>query len=113
MIAICDQFMGTFAKGKYVDAFDHIKPYTVVEDYKVDTLAAKAVKTMEYLVTVYGKIVGYEQSYEKPVKSLSRLTYLLKFEKLCLKFQFTMYNNGEGWILTHIKYDDEIDDMFQ
>ena len=114
MVTVCDQFMQSFAKGKYFEAFDLVKPYTVIEDYKLDTLAAKAAKTMEYLLEAYGKVLSYELVLEKPVKlTLSRLTYLLKFQKLYLKLQFTMYNNGEGWTFIHFKWDDEIEDLFQ
>jgi hypothetical protein len=113
LIAVCDKFMDTFKGQKYNEAFDIVKPYTVIEDYKLDTLAKKAEHQMMSLSGVYGKMMSFEQISEKPVKtSLSKLIYILKFEKYFLKFRFILYNNGVGWTIINLKYDDEIDELF-
>src|SRR5258708_32460132 len=79
LIAVCDKFMDAFRKGKCTEAYDLIKPYTVIEDYKLDTLASKSTKQMLALSDSYGKAISFEQVSEKPVKNtLSRVIYLLK-----------------------------------
>src|SRR5262245_56809192 len=89
MIGVCDQFMEIFKKGKYTDAFNLIKSYTAIEDYKLDTLADLANHQLKTYATVYGKVFSYEQLPEKSVKSsLSRIAYLLKFEKKYLQIRF-------------------------
>ena len=113
IIVICDNFMDKFKSGKYSDAFDLIKPYSVIEDYKIDTLAKTSQQQMTALSGSYGKVISFEQISDKLVKStLSKLTYILKFEKYFLKVRFILYNNGNGWTITNFKYDDEIDDLF-
>jgi hypothetical protein len=113
VITVCNQFMDTFQKSKFAAAFDLLKPYTVIEDYKLDTLANKAALQVKGLSSTNGKMLSYELVQEKTVKStLSRLYYLLKFEQSYLKFRFTLYNNGEDWTITGIKYAEDVDDLF-
>lgn len=113
LIAACDRFMQAFEKGRYVPAFDSLKPYTVIEDYKLDTLAITSTTQMNSLSDTYGKCLSFAPISEKDVKaSLVRLIYLLKFEKDFLKFRFILYNNGSGWTITHFTYDGETDDIF-
>jgi hypothetical protein len=113
LIAVCDKFMDAFRKGKCTEAYDLIKPYTVIQDYQLDTLAGKSTKMMIALASTYGKAISFEQASEKPVKNtLSRVMYLLKFEKSFLRFRFILYNNESGWTITKFEYDEGIDDLF-
>lgn len=113
LIAVCDKFMDAFRKGKYTEAYDLIKPYTVIEDYKLDTLARKSTRQMLALTETYGKMISFELVSEKPVKfTLSRVISLLKFEKSFLRFRWILYNNESGWTIENFKYDEEMDDLF-
>ena len=113
IIAICDKFMDTFQKGRYADAFDLMKPYTVIEDYKLDTLANTAKEQMISVNKIYGKTLGFELVSEKAASpALLKVTYILKFEQSVLKFRFILYNNELGWTIIKFKYDVEIDDLF-
>lgn len=112
IIGICAKFMETFRNEKFQDAFDMIKPYSVIEDYKLDTMANTTKASMKSISTSYGKIISYEDISERDVKnSLIQLNYLLKFEQYFLKVTFILYNNGSGWTITNFKYNDEIDDL--
>ena len=113
IIAVCNKFMDTFQKGRYSEAFDLMKPYTVIEDYKLDTLAKTAKAQMISVNKVYGKTLGFELVSEKVASpSLLRVAYILKFEQSVLKFRFILYNNEIGWTIIKFKYDEEIDDLF-
>ena len=113
LIAVCDKFMDAFKRGNCTEAYDLIKPYTVIEDYKLDTLAAKSTKQMMGLTSSYGKVISYEQVSEKPVKLvLTRVMYLLKFEKSFVRFRFILYNNESWWTITKFEYNEGIDDLF-
>jgi hypothetical protein len=110
---VCNQFMDAFKKSRFTEAFDLLKPYCVIEDYKLDTLANTSAQQIKDLSPSYGKMLSYELVQEKTAKStLSRLYYVLKFEKAFLKVRFTLYNNGENWTITGFKYDEEADDLF-
>lgn len=113
LIVVCTKFMETFKSEKYTEAFDLLKPYSVIEDYKMDTMAIATPEQMKTLSGSYGKMISFEQLSAKEVKgSLVKLVYLLKFEQYYLKFCFILYNNGGGWTITNFKYNDEIDDLF-
>jgi hypothetical protein len=113
MIAVCNRFMQAFKSGKYFEAYDSLKAYTVVEDYKLDTIALTSINQMKALADSYGKSLSVEQISEKPVKNcLIKLIYLLKFERSWLKFRFILYNSGSGWTITSFTYNDEPDDLF-
>jgi len=113
IIGVCTKFMGIFKNEKFSEAFDLLKPYSVIEDYKLDTLAKTAKDQMLSLSSSYGKIISYEELSEKDIKvSLIQLVYLLKFERDFLKFTFILYNNGTGWTVTDFKYNNEVDDLF-
>jgi len=113
LIAVCDKFMDAFKKGKCTEAYDLIKPYTVIQDNQLDTLAAKSTRQMIALTATYGKAISYELVSEKAVKlTLSRVIYLLKFEKSFLRFRFILYNNEDGWTIENFKYDELMDDLF-
>jgi hypothetical protein len=113
ILAVCGKFMEAFKNGKFTDAYDSLKPYTVIEDYKIDTLVGKTKQQMIALSSSYGKAMSFERLHEKTVSNtLIQLNYLLKFEQSCLKFRFVLYNNGNGWTITNFKYNEEIDDLF-
>lgn len=113
IIAVCDRFMEAFKNGKYTEAYDSLKTYCVIEDYKLDTLATTSKDQMNSISGSFGKSLSFEQISERSVKnSVSKLVYLLKFEKSFLKFRFILYNNGSGWTITSFTYNDEVDDLF-
>lgn len=113
LIAGCTKFMDAFKLGKYDDAFQNLKAYSVIEDYKIDTLVKTVKEQMAVISSAYGKTLSYEEVSEKQVKnSLIRLVYLVKFEKFYIKFFFILYNNGSYWTITNFKYTEDITDLF-
>ena len=113
LIAVCTKFMDAFKSGKYDDAFQNLKSYTAIEDYKIDTLLKTVKGQMTNISSVYGKTLSYEEVSEKDVKnSLVKLVYLVKFEKFYIKFFFILYNNGSYWTVTNVKYTEDITDLF-
>ena len=113
IITVCEKFLDAFKNGKYADAYEFLKPYSVVEEYKLDTLANTSREQMNSLSNSFGKTLSFEQISEKSIKnSLIKLVYLLKFEKNYLKLRFILYNNGSGWTITNFTYNEEVDDLF-
>jgi hypothetical protein len=113
MINTCAQFMELFKNGKYDDGFNMLKPYTVIEDYKMDTLAYTARKQMTALSGTFGKAISYELATQSEIpNSLVKLIYLLKYERSFLEVRFVLYNNGTGWTINHFKYDEKTDELF-
>jgi hypothetical protein len=113
IIGVCNKFMDDFRGGNYGIAFAGIKPYTVIETYKLDTITGRVRNQMTTAIRVYGKALSYEEVSEKQVKSsVVRLVYLLRFEKSFLKFVFVLYNNGSGWTITSFDYSENVEDLF-
>ena len=115
LIAVCDKFMDVLSSGKVEQAFNLLKPYSVIENYKLDTMTVTVTRQLKMLERVYGKLVGYEQTSVKEVKtSLVKVVYIWKFERMFLELHFILYNSGAGtgWTITNFKYDDEMGDLF-
>jgi hypothetical protein len=113
IIGVCNKFMDAFKTGDYGLAFGTIKPYSVIEPYKLDTITGRVRTQMAGAIRVYGKAISYDEVSEKQVKgSILRLVYLLKFEKFFLKVVFVLYNNGNGWSITSFDYSENVDDLF-
>jgi hypothetical protein len=113
IIGVCAKFMESFKNEKFEAAFDLLKPYSVIENYQLDTIANTAKKQIKGLSNSYGKIISYEALPEKNIKnSLVQLNYLLKFERDFLRLSFVLYYNGSSWTITNFKYNSEIDDLF-
>jgi hypothetical protein len=113
IIGVCNKFMDDFRAGNYGIAFANIKPYTVIETYKLDTITGRVRNQMTTTIRVYGKALSYEEVSEKEAKNaVVRLVYLLRFEKAFLRFVFILYNNGSGWTITTFDYSENVDDLF-
>jgi hypothetical protein len=113
IVAVCNKFMDAFKAGDYGLAFGTVKPYTVIEPYKLDTITGRVRTQMATAIRTYGKVNSYEEVAEKQIKgSVVRLVYLLKFEKFFLKVVFILYNNGTGWSITSFDYSENVDELF-
>ncbi|TDX01407.1 glycoside hydrolase family 88 protein [Dinghuibacter silviterrae] len=58
MILICNKFMDGFVKDTYADAFDGIKPYSSIQDVKIDTIALTVKREMAGVRPFYGKTLS-------------------------------------------------------
>jgi hypothetical protein len=114
MMAVCNKFMAAFRNKKYTEAFRGLKPYSYIEPFKMDTLAATSSRQMSDFIKENGDMLSYEIVSEKDVKdSFIRLTYLAKFKRWYIRFVFVLYNNGGGWAITKFDYDQKVDELFQ
>jgi hypothetical protein len=106
---ICDSVMQTFSNGKYSEAFDILKQNTVMSLSAIDTLKVTTANYATNAFPAYGKIRGYEFVSEHKVKNtVAKRFYLLKFDKYYLKFEFTLYYNGDNWTITTFAYDESL-----
>lgn len=106
---VCDKFMQTFAEGKVSNALQLLKQNTVMTPASIDTLQVTISNQVNNLFPVYGKMLSSEFIIERKVKDfISKRFYILKFDKSYLKFDFTLYNNGNGWTITSFTYNEEL-----
>lgn len=106
---ICDSVMQIFAKGNFPDAFEILKQNTVMSLSAIDTLNAATAGYANNSFPVYGKIRSYEFISEHKIKNvITKRFYILKFDKYYLKFDFTLYNNGDNWTITSFEYNEDL-----
>lgn len=106
---VCDSVMQTFTNGNYSKAFDILKQNTVMSNSAIDTLKVATANYATNAFSTYGKIRSYEFVSEHKIKNtIAKRFYLLKFDNYYLKFEFTLYNNGERWTITTFAYDESL-----
>jgi hypothetical protein len=106
---VCDKFMQTFASEKISEAFDLLKQNSIISSSSIDTLQATTKIQINDAFPAYGKILSSEFITERKAKNfISKRFYILKFDKYYLKFDFTLYNNGNGWTITNFTYNDDL-----
>lgn len=106
---VCDSIMQAFAKGNFPDAFEILKQNTVMLPSTIDTLEVRTANYAKNVFPAYGKIRSYEFISEHKIKDvITKRFYILKFDKYYLKFDFTLYNNGDDWTITSFAYDEDL-----
>lgn len=109
---VCDSFMQLFVENKISDAIQLIKSNSVIEKDKLDTLQVAIQQQLEYILTSYGKVIGYELVAEKKIKDvLCKRFYILSFKNYYLKFEFMLYKREKVWTITNFKFNDEVDNL--
>ncbi len=107
--AVCDKFMQTFRDGNLSGAMEILKQNSVMGNSAIDTLQQTIKEQMNKILPSYGKMLSYEFISEHKIKNfITRRFYILKFDKYYLKFDFTLYNNGNGWTITGFNYNEEL-----
>ena len=106
---VCDKFMQTFADGKISDALQLLKQNSVMSPSTIDTLQVTINNQVNTMFPAYGKMLSYEFITERKVKDfIAKRFYILKFDKYYLKFDFTLYNNGNGWTIISFTYNEDL-----
>lgn len=110
----CENFMQKFVDKKIDSAFQYLKIYSVIEPEEIDKLTVMLKRQLELLGDSYGNIISFGFIDEKSVKEfLIKRTYMLLFEKSCLKFDFRFYNNGSGWTVNHFNFTADLEQFFE
>lgn len=109
---VCDSIMQTFAKENFSEAFDILKQNSVLAASVIDTLKVTTTNFANNSFPVYGKIRSYEFVSEHKIKDIiSKRFYILKFDMYYLKFDITLYNNGDGWTITSFAYNEDLTEL--
>ncbi len=105
----CDEFMQFYCDKKIPVAIELLKKNSVMEHSTLDTLQTTMMNHLNSTFAVYGKLKSYEFISEHNVKDfIAKRFYVVKFDKYFLKFDFTLYSSGAGWVITGINYNDEL-----
>ena len=108
--SVCDNFMKAFEIGNISESLQLLKQNSDLAPSALDSLQNKIDYQLNtLLIPTYGKILSSEFIREHKIKNIiAKRFYILKFEKNYLKFEFTLYNNGNGWTITSFIYNGDL-----
>lgn len=107
MQKVCESFLKEFANDKIKEAFNLLRPNTIIPESDLNKIAVQGIQQMQVVREVYGKTVGHELIKKDLVKdSLAYYLYMLKFENLPLNFRFIFYKGEKEWKLISIIWDE-------
>ena len=113
-VALSDRVMRMMAEGDVAEAIELATPFTVVSAEQWETLIKQATEQQPVLSERFGKTLDYELLRNDMVSdSLIRAVFLQRFERYAMVWQFIWYRGQDGWVLTHLRYGDDIGTMFR
>lgn len=112
-LKLCEDVVKEFQKDNIKEAFELVKPHTMISEEKIMQLAVQTIQQLEVIRQMYGKAIGYELIKKEQIKGLIRYSYILKNEKLPLRFIFLFYSGKKDWKLINLKWDDEVRRFFE
>ncbi len=107
--SVCDSVMQKFTEQHFPEAFDLLRKNSVLSPASIDTLLAATTRYTISAFPAYGKIRSYDFISEHRIKDIiTKRFYILKFDNYYLKFDFTLYNNGNKWTITSFAYNEDL-----
>lgn len=111
---LADKIMGRATEGSLVGAFNLMKPYVIIPDTELQSVALQSQALRDQFASRYGKSIGYELIEEKKSGgSLLRLIYIEKTAKHALPWTFYFYKSPDGWVLNSFDWNDQIQGAFR
>ena len=103
-----------FSKEDFDAVFDAVSSQWLFNPAEIDALKGQTIKQLPIIQGRYGKPVGIEfMKTEKGGKSLLRINYLIKHERLALRVIFTFYKPNDKWLLIGFSWNDKIDELLE
>ena len=101
-------------EGALNDAFQMIQVNWPLSQTEVDTLKAHTLENRKKLIERYGEPIEIEYiRCQKIGNSFLQLTFLEKFEKHAIKWEFGFYKPHNKWLMNSMYWDDKINTLYQ
>lgn len=108
-----EQVIGLIANSEVTEAFEILKKYWPQPSYQIDELSKTTAQQIPLLEDTFGPLRGYEFASSKSIGSFGHVeNYVLKYEKNALRMYLIYYNNGSGWQVNSLLWDDRWDYLF-
>lgn len=108
-----DKIMAKVAAGEIEAGVKMMKQYSAIPAAEFDAMVGQLALQIPVINQRFGKPIGSEFISEAKVgQSFVRLTYLSKYERHAMKWDFYLYKSPQGWIINTFNFDDKIQDMF-
>jgi hypothetical protein len=103
-----EQFLDDIVKGEVEKAYNELLSQTLLAQ-RVDAIEQQKQQTSQFFDT-YGKLLGSELVIKQELgKSVVRLVYILKCEKMPVVWEFYYYKADKDWLLISLKSRDSLD----
>lgn len=100
-------------EGNLLNGFELVKPYILFSETKFNEIRTELVKQEPVIKNYYGETMGFELIKVTEIgESLMLLEYIQKYENHLTYWQFYFYRPKDGWMLSVLKFDDEIKSIF-
>jgi hypothetical protein len=114
VIALTNRMMEQFTKRQFGKGMDVMLPYSVMGEGSFTELMDQLETDLEVIDSSYGLCVGSEiVTIERVGKSLVKIIQMEKHVNYAILWHLVFYNNGEGWRLVNILYNDKLLDLFE
>src|SRR3954462_1130064 len=105
LTSVCDQIMMAFKSRQLDSVILLLKDYSSIDPVAVDSLRPTIETELNRSYENYGKLLAIDFVREKTIGQIAvKRFYVMKFERFFLKFLFTLYNNGNKWMITGFSF---------
>ena len=112
--ALVQNAMDHVLKGDTFILFNQMTPYWPLPEGEISDLIVKTFEQRKVVLERFGKTVGIVPIDERMVaETIFRITYVEKFERHIIRWVFTFYRPGDGWMVNSVLWDDHVDALFQ
>lgn len=113
-VALSDRLMKAIADGRAHEALDTLKPHTTAPDAQFDSMVEQIRQQKPAVASRFGESLDYELLRNDTIGgSLTRLVFLHRFERGAMIWLFTWYRGDNGWVLTNVRFADDVNLLFR
>ncbi len=113
-INLAKSVMDKVSEDKALEGIGILKPYFVIPGAEFDAIIEKYKMQESMIKYRFGNAIGVEFIKEKEIgKSLLLITYIQKFERHIMRWQFYFYKPKDKWVLNTFFTDDNIKSLFE
>ena len=110
---LVDQTMDQIRGGDCQAGMYTLGKVSTLSQEKLDATLSSIKSQLAYIDSQYGNIVGIEFIDQVQIgNSLIRIRQLEKRNSYAMALSFWFYNNGFGWVLTNMDWNDKLKDLF-
>lgn len=112
--AYCETVMNMLMKGKTKEAFDLLGTEWIYDVAEVQKAREQSEREQAVLKERFGQAVGIQLVKEEAVTGVGlRYTYIIRYEKAPIRWQFNFYKPGNRWLLNGFKWDNSFEALFE
>ncbi|WP_165967408.1 DUF2059 domain-containing protein [Luteimonas aestuarii] len=113
-VALSDRAMRAVVEGRVADALEMVKPHTTTPDAQFDALLEQLEQQGPNIAARFGASDGYELLRNDTIgDSLVRPVFLHRFDNSAMIWLFTWYRGTQGWVMTGVRYADDVSLLFR